>query len=107
LEFRNIVARRQRDLATQVSLPHVCEDIPVVIEVGCRESQVQFELVSVGIGPRQDLPDLVCRARAKINDRPRRAAAWWPPILPYVQLEPHCRYRVAVAVSWNCLPPNA
>jgi hypothetical protein len=84
-EFRNILARRHLDLATQVSLPYVCEDIPVVIEVGRRESHVQLELLSVGIWPRSNLPDLVCLARAKINDRQRRAAAWWPPILPYVQ----------------------
>ena len=57
-----------------------------MIEVGRRERHVQLELVSVGIGPRSNRPDLVLlRACAKFNDRQRRAAAWWPPILPYVQ----------------------
>ena len=74
-EFRNTRTRRHFDLAKQVRLPCVCEDIPVVIEVGRREGHVQLELVSVRIGLRINLPDLVCRSREKINDRQRRAAA--------------------------------
>jgi hypothetical protein len=84
-ESHNLVARRQLDLATQLSLPGVLEDIPVGIEVGQGESHIQLELVSVGIVPGKNLPDLVCRARGKINLRQRHAAAWWPAMLPYVQ----------------------
>ena len=81
-EFLNTDALMRRDSATQVRLPFVCEDIPVVIELGRRESNIQFEFSRVGRAPLNNPPDFAAsRGRAKGNERQRRAAVFWPLIL--------------------------
>ncbi len=71
-EILNIVPLDWYDNATEVRLPLLSEDLPVMIEVGRRERHVQFEFSGVGGRPLSNPPDLVgvvCRVRAKGNVR--------------------------------------
>jgi len=85
-EILNIDSADWCDNATQVRSRLVREDLPVMIEVGRRETQEKFKFSRM-VSPLSKVPDLVavsCQALAKANEREGRGAVLWPRCL-YVQ----------------------